>query len=178
MSKLANRPVLYPENIKIQVIDGFLVISKGEQTKRIKLDGVDVEINYSERSCIFRLSDSKSSKKANLGTSIALCRGAIKDLTTPYSLTILTNGVGFKAMVVNENILLMWLGRSHLYAVNFSKEVSVTAKDNKIVLSGNKTSVTSLAAVIKTNRKWDPCMQKGVVIEGEFLLKKEAKKKK
>lgn len=177
MSKLANRPVLYSSDIAVEVKDGVLYVSKNSKVEKVALNNISVEVNNVEHSCSFSLGE-KNAKKENLGTVVSLFRAAVKNLNEPYSLNITTNGVGFKAMIVNNDILLMWLGRSHLYAIKFPKEVNVSAKDNKISLSGSKVHVTALAAIIKTNRKWDPCMQKGVVIEEEFLIKKEGKKKK
>lgn len=174
MSKLANRPIFYPLDVEVEVQNNVLIITKNSKTEKVSLNGIEVENDLIARSCLFSFT---KDKKAHVGTVVSLFKAAIKNLIQPHSAVIIVNGVGFKAMILKSNILLMWLGFSHLYAIKIPSEINVSVKDNKISLLGTKAQVTSLASIIKTTKRYDPYKQKGVLIEGNFLLKKEGKKK-
>ncbi len=179
MSKLANHSIKYKPSVSVSVLGDYLEIKNSNTVSQLKLNGVKVFIDKENNSCAFNIDKKdKNVEKANLGTVVSLFKSKVAGFDKAHSLTLIAQGVGFKAMVLPGDMLLMWLGRSHLYCVKFPKEVVVVAKDNKILLSGDKVAVTMLASIIKTNRPWDPCMKKGIIIEGEFLVQKEGKKKK
>ena len=179
MSKLANHSIKYDDSISVVLLKDSLEIKNTKKNISLPLNGISVSVDEVLHTCTFFIDKKdKTVSKSNLGTVVSLFKTAIKDFDKPYSLILITQGVGFKAMVLTNNMLLMWIGRSHLYCVKFPNGITVSAKDNKISLSGDRVAVTTLASIIQTNRKWDPCMKKGIIIEGKFVIYKETKKKK
>lgn len=178
MSKLANKPISYPKEVKVYVDGGALRIEGRSMTKLINISGFNVAVDDSANQCMFtRLDDDKFSRSM-LGTAVANFKNALLDVANETTVTVNLIGVGFKAIMVSK-IILLWVGYSHLYGVELPDGVKAVIKDNnKIILQGSLESVTLTSSLIEKIRKWDPCMQKGIVTDGKYLIKKEGKKKK
>jgi large subunit ribosomal protein L6 len=177
MSRIGKTPVVIPPTVKVAVAGTSVSVEGPKGKLDFKLPKHTSASVISNTVLVARSNDTAEAKSMH-GLSRALIANMVKGVSEGFQKKLEIQGVGFKAMVLPGDMLLMWLGRSHLYCVKFPKEVIVVAKDNKIFLSGDKVAVTMLASIIKTNRPWDPCMKKGIIIEGEFLVQKEGKKKK
>ena len=99
-------------------------------------------------------------------------------VTKGYEKKLEITGVGYKAALVGKNLQLS-LGFSH--EVNYPVPagiVIVTPKPTEILISGNdKRQVGQVAAEIRAYRGPEPYKGKGVKYEGEFIFRKEGKKK-
>ena len=101
----------------------------------------------------------------------------VKGLIKPFDIVLEINGVGFKASVIKENLILS-LGYSHDIAFALPKNVSAKVEGNQITLtSSNKQLVGQIASEIIALRKPEPYKGKGVKIAGKPILRKEGKKK-
>jgi large subunit ribosomal protein L6 len=88
------------------------------------------------------------------------------------------NGVGYKAAVAGKNLQLS-LGYSHDVVYPIPAGVTITtAKPTEITVSGvDKRQVGQIAAEIRAFRPPEPYKGKGVKYAGEFIFRKEGKKK-
>jgi large subunit ribosomal protein L6 len=88
------------------------------------------------------------------------------------------NGVGYRAQVQGST-LVMNLGFSHDVVVNIPSDIQIVCeKPTSIAISGaDRQKVGEFAANIRSYRPPEPYKGKGVKYEGEYILRKEGKKK-
>jgi large subunit ribosomal protein L6 len=102
----------------------------------------------------------------------------LKGVTQPFSRKLELSGVGYRAAMKGTNLSLS-LGYSHEIEVSAPKGVKIeTPKPTEIVVSGiDKQLVGETAAKIRAWRPPEPYQGKGVKYEGEYIPRKEGKKK-
>jgi large subunit ribosomal protein L6 len=105
----------------------------------------------------------------------------VKGVVTGYNQALEIHGVGFRAAMKGKD-LQMQLGFSHdiVYAIpeGITIQLDGPKKDTIIRISGiDKQKVGQVAAELRAYRKPEPYQGKGVRYEGEFILRKEGKKK-
>ncbi len=95
-----------------------------------------------------------------------------------YEINLNLNGVGFRANLQGKQIQFQ-LGFSHDILFDIPEGITVKIdKQTKITLNGNdKQLIGKVAADIKFLKPVEPYKQKGITSEGQFILKKEGKKK-
>jgi large subunit ribosomal protein L6 len=116
--------------------------------------------------------------RAMWGLSRTLVQNLIQGVTTGFTTNLEINGVGYRAAMQGKNLQLS-LGFSHevLYAIPADIEIKV-AKPTEISVSGmDKQKVGQVAAEIRSYRGPEPYKGKGVKYAGEFIFRKEGKKK-
>jgi large subunit ribosomal protein L6 len=115
------------------------------------------------------------------GMSRTMIQNLIKGVTDGYSHTLEIHGVGFKAAMKGKDTLTLAVGYSHDVNIKVPAGVEVKvggAKQDQVTVSGiDKQAVGELAAVIRASRKPEPYQGKGVRYQGEYIFRKEGKKK-
>ena len=112
------------------------------------------------------------------GMSRTMVANMIRGVTQGYSKTLEITGVGYRA-AVQGNVLQLNLGYSHdvHYPIPAGIEIKTT-KPTEIVVSGiDKQRVGQVAAEIREYREPEPYKGKGVKYAGEYIFRKEGKKK-
>ena len=99
-------------------------------------------------------------------------------MTTGFTKKLLITGVGYRASAQGRNLKLQ-LGYSHDVDIAVPEGIEVKTPDNTTVeISGaDKQKVGQLAAEIRQWRKPEPYKGKGIKYDGEFIFRKEGKKK-
>ena len=177
MSRIGKKPVAVPQGVTAKV-DGQTVSvkgSKGELSFTVPDDVVVVlegeEIKVDPRS------ESKRAR-AMWGMSRAMINNLVIGVSKGYEKKLEITGVGYKAAVVGKQLQLS-LGFSH--EVNYAIPAGVaivTPKPTEITIAGNdKRQVGQVAAEIRAYRGPEPYKGKGVKYAGEFIFRKEGKKK-
>lgn len=178
MSRVGKLPIIVPNDIKVELKDNLIKISKGSDVVEYDFgDKVDVKFENNE----IKVSPKEHFEKGEVSNFYGLHRNNIanivKGLTKPFEITLEINGVGFKAVVV-KGILILTLGYSHDIAFALPKIVNAKVEGNLITLSSiNKQLVGQIASEIIALRKPEPYKGKGVKIAGKPILRKEGKKK-
>lgn len=116
--------------------------------------------------------------KAMWGLSRTLVSNLVEGVTKGFEKKLEISGVGYKAAVQGKNLNLS-LGYSHdvLYPIPEGIQI-VTPKPTEIVVSGiDRQKVGQVAAEIREYRGPEPYKGKGVKYAGEFIFRKEGKKK-
>jgi large subunit ribosomal protein L6 len=143
-----------PETIKVEKTSAGVRVSLGEDTKRAR---------------------------AMWGMSRTMIANLIKGVTEGYSHTLEIQGVGFRAALKGKDQLQLQVGFSHdiLHPIPRGVDVKVAgAKQEIITVSGiDKQLVGQVAAEIRGFRPPEPYQGKGIRYQGEFVLRKEGKKK-
>ena len=177
MSRVGKKPVLVPAGVTAR-LDGRTVAVKGAkgELKFTAPDDVAVKIEGNLISIDPR-SDSKRAR-AMWGTSRSMIQNLVVGVTKGFEKKLEINGVGYRAAVAGKN-LQMALGFSHdvIYPIPAGVTI-VTPKPTEITITGiDKRQVGQIAAEIRAFRGPEPYKGKGVKYVGEFIFRKEGKKK-
>jgi large subunit ribosomal protein L6 len=150
---------------------GELSFTCPEQIKVSKTDG-GVEVGIVEES---------KPARAMWGMARTQIVNLIDGVTKGYSQTLEIHGVGFRAAMKGKDTLQLQVGFSHdvLHKVPAGVDVKVAgAKQELVTVSGiDKQKVGQLAAEIRASRPPEPYQGKGVRYQGEYIFRKEGKKK-
>lgn len=177
MSRIGKKPVAIPGGVTAS-IDGQQVKVKGPkgELSHVLVDEVIAKTGEDGIEIVMR-EDTKEAR-AMWGMSRTLVANLVTGVTEGFTKTLEITGVGYRAAVQGQNLQLQ-LGFSHdvLYAIPQGIQVQCP-KPTEIVVSGiNKQQVGQVAAEIRRYRPPEPYKGKGVRYAGEYILRKEGKKK-
>ncbi len=179
MSKLGKKPISIPKETKIKVESGKLVLIGPKGTKELSINDKIFSASVSEDNNL-SLKIIKKNELANTlwGTTRSIINNAIIGVTSGHEKTLELNGVGFRANL-KGNILNLQLGFSHDISYKIPEEVKLTVEKSTIIkISGiSKEIVGKVAAEIKTLKPVEPYKGKGIKEKGQYVLRKEGKKK-
>jgi large subunit ribosomal protein L6 len=177
MSRVGKTPVEIPAGVEIK-LQGQQVSVKGGKGK------LDLEVHDSvqvdQDGQVLNLSPRNGGKTANAmsGTMRVLINNMVTGVSQGFEKKLELNGVGYRARVTGNTVNLT-LGYSH--PVDYQLPDGVTAEtpsQTEIVLSGiDKQLVGQVAAEIRGFRPPEPYKGKGVRYSGEYVRRKETKKK-
>ena len=177
MSRVGKNPVTVPEGTEIQIVDQ-LVSAKGKVGELTVT--LPREVAISQEGNLIWLKPREDSKRANAmwGTSQAIVSNLVAGVSQGYSKTLDITGVGYRASVQGK-ILNLQLGFSH--DINFDIPDSVkiiVEKQTVIKISGSdKQEVGMICSKIKSFKPPEPYKGKGIKEQGQYILRKEGKKK-
>ena len=177
MSRIGKKPVPVPAGVTANVAGQLVKIkgSKGELSFTVP-DDVSVAL---ENGAIAVQPRSQSKRARSLwGTSRARINNLVVGTTAGFEKKLEINGVGYKAAVTGK-VLKLSLGYSHDIDYPIPEGVAiVTPKPTEIVITGiDKQVVGQPADEIRDYRGPEPYKGKGVKYAGEFIFRKEGKKK-
>jgi large subunit ribosomal protein L6 len=177
MSRIGKKPVPVPKNVTATV-DGQTVTVKGPkgQLSLTLVDDVDVKLDDGAVSVTPR-TDSKRARSM-WGMSRSLVENLVKGTTTGFNRTLEITGVGYRAAMDGKSLKLQ-LGYSHDIFYPVPDGISIVVpKPTEINISGiEKDKVGQVAAEIRGFRGPEPYKGKGIRYQGEYIQRKEGKKK-
>jgi len=178
MSRVGKYPVTIPAGVTV-VINDNTVTAKGKLGElSCSFDASHVAAKLEENAVrVSPLSDSKQSR-ALWGTTRANINTMIKGVSEGFTRNLELLGVGYKARVEGTKLILS-LGYSHDVIFPAPEGVKIACpSDTNISISGaDKQLVGQVAAEIREFRKPEPYKGKGIRKEGEYVRRKEGKKK-
>ena len=179
MSKIGKINITIPEKVKVLLTGNTINIEGplGKQTMNVDLEMFDLNINEGKDISIKPKKVDDNSKRL-WGMNRSLLNNAIIGASTGYEKILELTGVGFRAALKGE-ILNMQLGFSHDINFDIPKGVKITVeKQTTLKISGsNKQQVGMVASQIKSIRPPEPYKGKGIKEKGQYILRKEGKKK-
>jgi len=177
MSRLGKKPVAVPSGVTATV-DGQLVKVKGSKGELSFEVPENVSVSHADGAISVMPRDETKRARAMWGMSRSQVANLIHGVTAGYEKKLEINGVGYKAAIAGP-VLKLSLGFSHDvdYAVPQGIQIT-TPKPTEIVVTGiDKQKVGQTAAEIRDFRGPEPYKGKGVKYAGEFIFRKEGKKK-
>jgi large subunit ribosomal protein L6 len=177
MSRVGKKPVVIPAGVTATV-DGQHVKVKGAKGELAFLVPEDVSVAFEDGAVSVQPRFPTKRARALWGTSRAQVNSIVEGVSKGFEKKLEITGVGYKAAAQGKTVKLS-LGYSHDidYAIPDGIAV-VTPKPTEIIVSGiNKQQVGQVAAEIRAFRGPEPYKGKGVKYEGEFIFRKEGKKK-
>jgi large subunit ribosomal protein L6 len=177
MSRIGKKPVIVPAGVTATLAGSDLTVKgpKGQMALNIAEDVVcTVEGNVI---AIKPRNDTKRAK-AFWGMQRTLVNNLVSGVTQGFTETLEMVGVGYKAAVAGKSLKLA-LGFSHDIEYPIPEGIAIKCPDaTTIEISGtDKQLVGQVAAEIRRWRKPEPYKGKGVKYRGEFIFRKEGKKK-
>tara|TARA_B100000401_G_scaffold301267_1_gene206944 strand:- start:39 stop:578 length:540 start_codon:yes stop_codon:yes gene_type:complete len=179
MSKIGKINISIPEKVKV-VLNGSVVNIEGPLGKKsLNLDLEVFDFNLDDgKSFSIKPKTINQDTKRLWGMNRSLLNNAIIGITTGYSKTLELSGVGYRAALKGKQLNLQ-LGFSHDINFDIPDGVKISVeKQNIIKISGSdKQEVGSIASKIKSFRPPEPYKGKGIKEQGQYILRKEGKKK-
>ncbi len=180
MSRIGKRAVPVPSNVTATV-SGRTVKMKGPKGELSFT--VPEEIKVEKTADGIELSTVEDTKMARSmwGMARTMVSNLVHGVTTGYSRTLEIQGVGFRAAMKGKDQLQLNIGFSHdvIHKIPAGVEVKVAgAKQEIITVSGiDAQLVGQVAANIRASRPPEPYQGKGIRYQGEYIFRKEGKKK-
>ncbi len=174
MSRIGKKPVQIPEKVDVQV-NGLNVSVKGPKGQLEYTFCQGVEIKKEEKALIVTPCDDSLKNRGLWGMARTLLNNMVTGVTDGFTRTLELNGVGYKAQVSGNNLVLN-LGYSHPIEYPLPEGISAKVQQNKIELSGcNKELVGFVAAKVRSFRPPEPYKGKGVKYSDEVIIRKAGK---
>jgi large subunit ribosomal protein L6 len=177
MSRIGKKPVAIPAGVTANMADGLLSVKgpKGELSMPLV-----AEVNYSLEDGALTVTPINKTQKARSywGMQRTLVQNLVQGVTEGFTKVLEITGVGYRANAQGK-MLKLQLGYSHDVDFAIPEGIEIKTPDNTTIeISGmDKQKVGQVAAEIRRWRKPEPYKGKGIKYRGEYIFRKEGKKK-
>lgn len=175
MSRIGKKPIAILSGVTVDITDKSIKVKgpKGELSldlhPLIKIEKKDSEL------LVTVPNQNNKLQKALWGLFRSLINNLIVGVTTGFSKILEVNGIGYKAAVTGQKLVLN-LGYSHPIELEIPKTLEVKVDKNQITITGfDKQLVGQFAAVIRQQRKPEPYKGKGIKYQDEVIRRKAGK---
>ena len=179
MSKIGKINISIPEKVKVLLSGSDINIEGpfGKQSIKINLDVFDLKINEGKDISIKPKKLDDTTKRL-WGMNRSLINNAIIGSSVGFEKTLELSGVGYRAALKGSKLNLQ-LGFSHDINFDIPSDIKIVVEKQTIIkITGmNKQKVGMIASQIKSFRPPEPYKGKGIREKGQYVLKKEGKKK-
>ena len=181
MSKIGKKNIVVPKESSV-TIEGSNVTVKGPKGSKILTINDKIfssKLNANNEFQIKPLSKSIDKKTSIMwGTYRSLINNAVTGVSKGHEKVLELNGVGFRANIKGENLNLQ-IGFSHDVNFKIPKEIKISVEKQTVIkINGvDKDLVSKIAADIKNLKPVEPYKGKGIKERGQYVLRKEGKKK-
>jgi len=179
MSKLGNKPILIPKDTTVKVENGKMTFAGPKGSSELNInDKIFTTSITKENNLIVKLINKNDKKNVMWGTTRSLVNSAVIGVSIGFEKILELSGVGFRATLKGD-ILNLELGFSHDVSYKVPKDVKLVVEKQVVIkISGiNKELVGKVASEIKKLKPVEPYKGKGIKERGQYILRKEGKKK-
>ena len=182
MSKIGKKNITIPKDSSVKSENGIITITGPKGSKQLTVNDkiFSAKVNDNNEFNITPLATKNIDKKTSImwGTYRSLINNAVLGVSTGHQKILDITGVGFRANLKGE-VLNLQLGFSHDINFKIPKEVKIVVeKQTVITITGvDKELVSKVASDIKTLKPVEPYKGKGIKERGQYVLRKEGKKK-
>jgi large subunit ribosomal protein L6 len=177
MSRTGKKPVAIPAGVTASIADGMISVTGPKGTLSIKAED---EVSYALEDGMLSVAPANETKRARAfwGMQRTLIQNLVTGVTEGFTKTLEMTGVGYRANAQGQKLKLQ-LGYSHDIDLEVPAGLDVKTPDQTTVhISGSdRQAVGQFAAEIRRWRKPEPYKGKGIRYKGEFIFRKEGKKK-
>ena len=177
MSRIGKRSVALPTGVTATVEGGTLAVKGPKGTLSLQMAD---DINYDIQDGAIAVLPANDTKRARSfwGMQRTLVQNLVTGVTEGFTKTLEITGVGYRAAAQGRNLRLQ-LGYSHDVNVPVPEGIDIKTPDPTTVeISGiDRQKVGQIAAEIRRWRKPEPYKGKGIKYRGEYIFRKEGKKK-
>ena len=179
MSKIGKKPIQIPKDTKVKVESGKLILTGPKGSKQLSLNDKIFAASISDdNNLILKLIKKNEISNIMWGTTRSIINSALIGVTVGYEKILELTGVGYRA-TLKGNLLNLQLGFSHDISYEIPQEVKLTVEKSTIIkINGiDKELVGKVASEIKRFKPVEPYKGKGIKERGQYVLRKEGKKK-
>ena len=179
MSKLGKKPILIPKEANIKLEGGKLLLTGPKGSKELTINDKIFSTSISDdNNLVIKLINKNDTHKMLWGTTRSIINSAIIGITTGHEKILELTGVGFRANL-KGNVLNLQIGFSHDVSYNIPESIKVLVEKSTIIkISGtDKELVGKVSSEIKMLKPVEPYKGKGIKERGQYVLRKEGKKK-
>ena len=182
MSKIGKKNITVPKDSSVKSENGVITVTGPKGTKQLTVNDkiFSTKVNDNNEFNIVPLATKNIDKKTLImwGTYRSLINNAVLGVSTGHQKILDITGVGYRANLKGE-VLNLQLGFSHDINFKIPKDVKITVEKQTIItITGvDKELVSKVASDIKTFKPVEPYKGKGIRERGQFVLRKEGKKK-
>jgi large subunit ribosomal protein L6 len=177
MSRIGKKPVPVPAGVTAQIDGGVLSVKGPKGTLSLNLAD---DIAYAVEDGGISVQPANDTKRARAfwGMQRTLVQNLVTGVTEGFTKQLQITGVGYRANAQGKNLKLQ-LGYSHDVDYAIPEGITIATPDQTTVnITGiDKQKVGQVAAEIRRWRKPEPYKGKGIKYAGEFIFRKEGKKK-
>ncbi len=177
MSRIGKQPVSVPSGVTAN-IDGQTVSVRGPKGQLEAVLVAEVMASMGDDGITIKPRDETKRSRSMWGMQRTIVANMIEGVSSGFSKSLEINGVGYRAQVQGRALQLA-LGFSHNVKYEVPEGIDVVCpKPTEITISGiDKQKVGQVAAEIRRYRPPEPYKGKGVKYAGEYIFRKEGKKK-
>jgi len=177
MSRVADNPVTIPDGVNVVSENQEVVVRGPKGDLNLSIHAL-VTVEVEGGTILFLPIGQDRKAQAMAGTTRALVQNMVTGVSEGFEKRLELQGVGYRAQAKGNQISLQ-LGFSHPVEYRLPKGISAeTPSQTEIVISGNdKQRVGQVCAEIRKYRPPEPYKGKGIRYMGEYVRRKEAKKK-
>ena len=179
MSKIGKQNINIPEKVKV-VLNGSILNIEGPLGKKslsIDIDMFELNINDGKEVSIKPKKIDENTKRL-WGMNRSLVNNAIIGTSSGYEKILELSGVGYRAAVKGK-VLNLQLGFSHDINFDIPDNIGITVEKQTIIKikGSDKQNVGMVSSQIRSLRPPEPYKGKGIKERGQYILRKEGKKK-
>ena len=179
MSKIGKMKITIPEKVKV-VLNGNIINIEGplgKKSLKMDLDIFELNVNEGKEVSIKPKKIDKTTKRL-WGMNRSQLNNAIIGTSSGYNKTLELFGVGYRASVKDKQLNLQ-LGFSHDVNFDIPEDIKITVEKQTIIkiTGSDKQQVGMVASNIRLIRPPEPYKGKGIKEQGQYILRKEGKKK-
>ncbi|ODU22479.1 MAG: 50S ribosomal protein L6 [Sphingomonas sp. SCN 67-18] len=177
MSRIGKKPVLIPSGVSAS-IEGSQLSVKGPKGTLSMAMLDDISYGVEDGQIVVKPANGSKQARAFWGMHRTLVQNLVTGVTEGFSKTLEITGVGYRANLQGKNLKLQ-LGYSHDVDFAVPEGITIATPDQTTVqISGiDRQQVGQVAAEIRRWRRPEPYKGKGIKYRGEFIFRKEGKKK-
>ena len=179
MSKLGKKPISIPKDTKVKVESGKLVMTGPKGSRELTINDKIFTTTVSDDSSISLKQNNKNDNSSAMwGTTRSIINSAIIGVSTGHNKTLELTGVGFRANL-KGNVINLQIGYSHDVSYKIPDGINILVEKNTTIkISGiDKELVGKVTSEIKKLKPVEPYKGKGIKEKGQYVLRKEGKKK-
>jgi large subunit ribosomal protein L6 len=177
MSRIGKKPIALPSGVTASMQDGIMSMKGPKGTLTLAMRE---EITYSLEDGAVSVKPANATKSARAfwGMQRTMVQNLVTGVTDGFTKTLEITGVGYRANAQGPKLKLQ-LGYSHDVDIDVPSDLDVKTPDQTTIhITGiDKQKVGQLAAEIRRWRKPEPYKGKGIKYRGEYIFRKEGKKK-
>ena len=178
MSKIGKINISIPDKVKVALAGNILNVEGPQGKSSIDIDLDIFNLDIKDKEILIKPKKIDEKTKRLWGMNRSLINNAVIGSSTGYEKILELVGVGYRA-ALKGNKLNLQLGYSHDIDFDIPDGIKIAVeKQTTLKITGSdKQKVGSVASKLKTLRKIEPYKGKGVREKGQYVLKKEGKKK-
>nr|YP_010471987.1 ribosomal protein L6 [Haslea avium]UVG41452.1 ribosomal protein L6 [Haslea avium] len=175
MSRIGKLPITLPDNVDVNYTESEVTVKGKFGTLQTKIPDIIALTQEDKRLRVNLKSESRSNRSLH-GLYRTLINNMVIGVSEQFQLTLILKGVGYRAAVQGKQIVLN-LGYSHPVTIDIPDQISVEVAQNTTIniKSCDKELLGLFAANIRTWRRPEPYKGKGILYQGEQIIRKAGK---